>query len=249
MPLKTSIILSQVQSESTEEVSNGMSGYRLDLEVVSATNIDTKIFILQREVLSLGVLAEDEDEDDPYEDTFYSVASVPQMESVPEAVTDDVQFYRVGSVSLVFASVEELQAGLDSILGLITLLQEANDRVINLLPARRIGFPAESIARFWGYTTETTITDEILLAGLSDVIYDAQVDVLISGIPGPRYLYLALPASLAAVVTIKVSGGSVSFVSVTRDVETVAECSVSYKIYRTASTVAAGSALLESLTA
>lgn len=243
MPLKTTIILSETQGTSVEQVSNGMSGYRLDLSVDLAVNIDPKIFILHREVLSLGVLGEEETE--PFEDTFYSVASVPMMESVPEAPTSDVPFYRVDGISLVFSSLEDLGAGKKSILELVELLQEANDGVINVRPSTKLAFPSQSLSRFWGYTTETTITDEILLAGFSDTLYQVPLSSSITGIPAARYFYFAMPASLGSIEDMKINGTAVPWGYVTRSVETVAGCSVSYIIYRTQNTIDVRAALLE----
>ena len=243
MPLKTTIIISETQSSSVEQISNGMSGYRLDMSVDSAVNISSKIFIMQREVLSIGVLGEGEDE--PFEDTLYSVASVPEMESVPEAPTSDVPFYRVSSISLVFGSLEDLNKGRNSILELIGLLQRANDGVINLLPGTKLSFPPQAIARFWGYTTETTITDEILLEGNFDTLYQIPLYTPTLSLPGPRYLYFAMPASLGEIGSMKVNGSVVAFNSVTRSVVTIGGCSVSYVIYVTQGTIGAGNVALE----
>jgi hypothetical protein len=242
MSLKTTIILSETQSTSVEQVSNGMSGYRLDLSVDTAVNIDPKIFILHREVLSLGVLG---DGDDPYEDTFYSVASVPMMESVPEAPTTDIPFYRVSSVSLVFSNLEDLNAGRESILGLVEILQEANDGVINVLPSTKLAFPPQSLSRFWGYTAETTITDEILLAGFSDTLYQVPLSVTITSIPAARYFYFAMPASLGSIQAMNINGTAAAQASVSRSVQTVNGCSVPYIIYKTQSTIDVRTALLE----
>lgn len=243
MSLKTSIVLSKTESNSVEVLSSGMAGFRVDIAVVNAANIDTKIFIMQRDVLTLGSAAEG-DPTPPYEDTFYSVASVGQMELVPEAPTDECPFYRVSSISLVFEAVEDLQAGVAAILELVSKLQDANDLAINMQSALILGFPQESVARFWGITTETTVSDEILLTGSQDYEYAVALDKVITNSSGPRYVYFAYPATLDDITTFQIGGVDVAVTPVTRDVETVADLLVSYKIYRTDDLIDPGSLLI-----
>lgn len=239
---QTVIILSKTQSASIEEISPGMSGYRVDLEVVQATNIDPKIFIFHREVLSLGAIPES---GEPYEDTFYSVASVPELESLPEAPTTPAPFYRKNSVSLVFSSISDLNEGVVTILDMIERLKAANDLTTNLGVSELIGFPPTALSRFWGITTETSITDEILLAGSSDLLYSIPLGASIANTAGPRYVYFAIPASLEAITEFRIGGDLVDTVLQTRDVETVGGTLVSYRIYRTEDAVPTGTIVLE----
>jgi len=94
-------------------------GYRLDLAVTSATGISPKVFIMQREV--------DTAQAPNFTDTFYSVASVEQMESVPDASSPTTPFYRSDSISLMFATLEELEFALQAILTTLSILKRAND--------------------------------------------------------------------------------------------------------------------------
>lgn len=243
MPLQTVIIISQSKSDTLEQIGLGMSGYRVDLAVTVASNIDPKIFIMQREVLSLG--SQSVNDETPYEDTFFSVASPAYMESIPEAATSQCPFYRVSSISLVFESLEEMERGLAAILQLTESLRVANDRVINLVQNETLVFPPEALARFWGLSTQTTITDEILLDGPSDTSLSKIFEKVVPNPSGPRYLYLAYPASLGAVSSVRVNSGTVACTLVTRDVTTIGSLTVSYNIYRTNSTIAEASLILE----
>jgi hypothetical protein len=103
-----------------------MGGYRVDITITAATNISPKIFVFQREVAAPA-------NPDTYLDTFYTVASVEQMASVPEVQVPSESFYRSDSISLVFATAEELNHYADKIIKMISVLKKANDLAINML--------------------------------------------------------------------------------------------------------------------
>ena len=124
--LTTTIQISRSDSQSTVSKPVMMGGYRVDLAVTAATHISPKIFIFQREVAAPPTT-------DTFLDTFYSVASVEQMASVPEVQVLSESFYRSDSVSLVFATMEEVNHYTDKIMKMILSLKKANDLVINML--------------------------------------------------------------------------------------------------------------------
>jgi hypothetical protein len=124
-------------------------------------------------------------------------------------------------------------------------LRLANDRVINLVDEAVVAFPPESMARFWGLSEETTISDEILLEGSYDTEHSRVFDKVIPNSAGPRYIYFAYPADLDEVESVKVNGTDKAVTLVSREVETVDECDVDYHVYRTTSTVTGTSFILE----
>ena len=243
MPLKTVIIVSQSKSDTLEQLNAGVTGYQVQLEVTVASNIDPKIFIMRREVLSLGV--QSEEDESPYEDTFFSVASPAYMESIPEVPTSDCPFYRLSSIALVFESLEEMERGLAAIMQLIESLRLANDRVINLVENETLVFPPEALARFWGLSAETTITDEILLAGPSDAGMSIIFEKVVPNGSGPRYLYFAHPESFGEISTVRINNNIVACTSATRNVVTIGTLAVSYIVYRTTATLTGNSFILE----
>jgi len=132
--LTTTIQYSRSDSQSTVSKPVMMGGYRVDLAITAATNISPKIFVFQREVAAPA-------NPNTYLDTFYSVASVEDMAGVPEVPVLSASFYRSDSVSLVFASMEELNHYTDKIIKMISVLKKANDLAINMLPPATAPIP------------------------------------------------------------------------------------------------------------
>ena len=110
--MSTILVIKKTESPDVVSAGNQMSGYQVQLEVTDSAGINPKIFIMQREVISAG-------DGGVYEDQFYSVASVAQLESVPEAPTSNLPFYRVSSVSLIFGTIEDREKYTSTILAMI----------------------------------------------------------------------------------------------------------------------------------
>lgn len=234
---QTVLVVSKSESSSVVEAGNGMSGFKVDLVVTDYIGISPKIFIMQREVLSAS-------NGGTYEDQFYSVASVAQLESVPEVISDGA-FYRVSSISLIFKTLEELRLYTDKILSLIDKLRIANDLATTMTGAVSIGFPAtEATPRFWGFSADTTTTDEELLAGYSDNNYHKVLSETVANATTAKYLYFAIREPIGEITSLQVDGVVQTVVLVTRNVQITANLLVSYRIYRTSSTISPGGSIL-----
>lgn len=235
--MPTVLIISKQETDETSVNGQDLLGYRVDITVDVAASISDKIFVMQREVISGG----DEGE---YEDQFYSVASVPQLESVPENPTESIPFYRTNSISLIFATPEDRDTYTDLILSMVEKLRIANDISNTMIPSTVIGYPPKAVARFWGVTQETTISDEILLAGTWDSVYSKELSKTIVTPAELTYAYIAVRDSLGAITEISVNGNPVTTVLVSRNVEVVDGTEIAYRIYRTENTVPQSSTIL-----
>ena len=224
--MKTTLLYTVSKSNSVETLSTGMSGYRLDLAVTEVLNIDSNIFILQREV-PVG-------NQETYQDTFYSVASVPQMASLPTGWSSmDQPFYRVSSISLVFRSVEEMERDLSFIEILIAKLVNANDLILAMLPPQKIALPQLALARFWGLSTDTTITDGQLQAAQWDPVYSNLSSVTVPNPDGARHIFFACRSDLGPINNLVVNGISQAFTLTTRAYTNPDGYTASYDIYVT----------------
>lgn len=224
----TVLVVSKQESNSVESIGNNLSGYRVTITVEEALNINPKIFIMQREVITPGNSGE-------YEDQFYSVASVAQIEAIPEAASANHPFYRTDSISLVFETVEDLRKYTDIILGMIDKLRKANDLAINMQASTLVGFPAQALARYWGLATTDTITDEILLAGPSDNVFSKEITKTITNSAGPRHLYVAIRSDLGALDHLYVNGSDTASTLTERTVTDANGYAAAYRIYCTGS--------------
>lgn len=236
--MKTTIVYRKTESDSLERPGNGLSGYRVDLEITEVLNITDAIFIMQREVPN-------PDLPDTYEDTFYSVASVAQLESVGTVPSLDNPFYRVNAISLVFPNPEELKLYTDRIILLIGKLQKANDALINMQDPTTGAFPSDTLARYWGLVSAAAVTDEDLEAGSVDYVYDKILSKTLQNDGGPRYVYVALRADLSAITALKINAATIATTLVTRAVVNANGYSASYNIYRTNTTTSASTIILE----
>jgi hypothetical protein len=91
-----------------EEKQHGLFSYGLLVEVLSATDMTDKIFVIQRGVAS----ATDTEVNDPGElDTFQWIASPLELDQYPEGAPDlqnQIPYYRTNSVRFSFRSMDEL---------------------------------------------------------------------------------------------------------------------------------------------
>lgn len=235
--MSTILVIKKTESPGLVPAGNQMSGYQVQLEVTDSAGINPKIFIMQREVISAG-------DGGVYEDQFYSVASVAQLESVPEAPTDELPFYRVSSISLIFATLEDRVKYTSSILAMIEKLRVANDLATNMVEEIEIGFPSTSIPRFWGFTEDNQVTEEELLASASDNVSSKEFSKVLENLDSDKYFYFAIRSSLGVVETISVNGDSEPFATALMAPEIATGLSPSYSIYRTTQKVGQSSSIL-----
>lgn len=234
--MKTTIIYTKTESSSVEAVANGMAGYRVTFHVTEGDNIDTRIFIFQREVAT--------NDDAAFTDTFYSVASVSQLESVPTAPTGDIPFYRASTVSLVFPNLADFRKYTDHLVALIDKLREANDIVINMLASETSATPDNTLARYWGLVSVGSVSDDDLAAKSVDYVFSQVADKTLANDAGPRYVYFAIRSDLPDVTVFKINTVDAPVVLDTRSVTNTNGYAHSYKIYRTTGTFAASTIVL-----
>ena len=234
--MKTVLVIKKEITSGTVPAGNGMSGYRLDLEVVNASEITPKIFVMQREVLSSG-------SPDEYEDQFYTVASVPQLESVPESPSTEVPFYRTSSISLIFSTVEGRDTYTQKILALIEKLRAANDVIINLDSPVEVAFPPEAISRFWGFSVDTSIPPSEILAASSDAESSKVFSKVLENLSS-AYFFFAIRSTLGDIEAIHIQGILQTFVASTVSIEVLDGFSTEYRLFRTSNQIAPSSSLL-----
>lgn len=235
--MSTILVIKKTESPDVVSAGNQMSGYQVQLEVTDSAGINPKIFIMQREVISAG-------DGGVYEDQFYSVASVAQLESVPEAPTSNLPFYRVSSVSLIFGTIEDREKYTSTILAMIEKLRVANDLAINLSAEVEIGFPSTAIPRFWGFSEDNLVPVEELLAGPSDNVSSKEFSKVLENLDSDKYFYFATRSSLGEIETILVNGVSKAFATGSVAVEIQNGFSPSYFVYRTTQKVGQSSSIL-----
>lgn len=228
MPLFTTIVLSKTVSDSVTNPAPRPSGYRLDLSVSEAVNIINKIFVMQREIQSPSST--------DYENTFYSVASVADLEELPLVPTTGRPFYLTNSISLIFRTMNELQQYAAEIENLVQLLAKDNDLVINSGDPTMLGFPrGHTLMRYYGLLQTTTATDENLRSMRQDEEYNRDLDVEFTS-DAPHYIYFAYRNELGAPTEFRVDGVDEVPVLVTRNVISDRGYSHSYRIYRSTNT-------------
>ena len=91
---------------SKQERDTGVFAYLLRVEVSHATDMTDKIFVFQRNVMSLDAEA------NRLSDQFMSIADPVDLEEFPEDAPDldnQMPYYRKNSVDLVFRSMVELE--------------------------------------------------------------------------------------------------------------------------------------------
>jgi hypothetical protein len=234
--MKTAIVINKSLSPDTVDAGNGMLGYQVQLDVVSASGITPKIFIMQREVLSAGSPSE-------YEDQFYSVASVPQLESVPESPSDSLPFYRTNSITLIFPKLEDRTKYVGTILGLVEKLRAANDILLDTVVSEEVGFPPQSISRFWGFSADTSIPPSEILAAHSDSVPSREFSKVLATELG-AYFFFAIRQTLGDIEAIRVQGNPATFVASTVTLQVLDGFSATYRLFRTSSQISPSDSIL-----
>jgi len=222
--LKTTIVWNIQQSASTTQMPGGMSGFQWSITVTEVSNITPNIFVLHREVVS----AQGPD----YADTFYSVASVADLENIPDAPSQACGFYRTNTISLIFRNLEELKEGSQAILLLVGRLIQANDLAINMLSPEQESSPASALYRYWGLSTDASTTDAEIQAFNNEFTTTRPVTKIFNTEGTPSYLYVCYRADLGT-GSFTLNSTTVAMTLVTRAFVNTDGHSALYNIYRT----------------
>ena len=155
---KTVLILKRDTSESFRKEDRSLSelaGYLLKVKVEVSHNIDANIFVMHRDVIS--------DYAQPSIDTFYSIASVGEMEWIPAGSPDDfsTNFFRISEIELMFESKKELELGWEKISKEVYALAEANDLSLETRTDLYATYPLDALYKYYGPTDSIPSVDEI----------------------------------------------------------------------------------------
>lgn len=125
---------------------NGMTGFLLKISVSINHNINKNIFVMQRDVDS-------QYSTDPI-DTFYSIASVGELEHIPILAPDpnSTNFFRTDNIELMFESPKELENAWTKISSEVFSLAEDNDASINTSMDVFASYPIDAINLLFGTT-------------------------------------------------------------------------------------------------
>lgn len=166
--MNTVIILKRETSKSYQDAltsetgiyktTSGMTGFLLKINVQVHHNIDENIFVMQRDLDS-------QYSQDPV-DTFYSIASVGELEHIPADApdADSTNFFRTDSIELMFESPKELETAWAKISSEVFSLAEDNDASINTSMDVFASYPTDAINFFFGPVKNATpVESDILL--------------------------------------------------------------------------------------
>lgn len=231
---KTVLRLKRETSESLKRdkyAVGGYAGYLLKVTVDSAFNIVPEIFVMQRDVYS-PYAAE-------YTDTFYSIASVGELEFLPTnaPTADSTNFYRVSSVELMFETMLDLETAWNSISGEVLLLAEANDLSINASPDVVAIYPSDAFPRYHGPSFASPTESEIKLL-FSDNIYSQSFDST-TEFPSGKYFTFAYPSSIGT-GQLQVDGIDTPVILSVMNITTKYLQTVPYNVYTTEDTISSG---------
>jgi hypothetical protein len=199
--LKRETSLSLVSPPNT---ATAFEGFLLKIEVEKAYKISPKIFVMQRDVNS-GYIA------DGVLDSFFSVASVGELEWIPEdaPVKNGTNFYRTNSIELVFESREDLESGWKKIKADVYALAKANDVTFEVAEELLFPFPEDSLPMYYG-------TSHLSLSGLSAIqslsknpVYTSEYQFSFVA-EVATYVYFAVHRSLGQELNVRVNGSITS---------------------------------------
>lgn len=207
--------------------------WRVAINIIEATGINKKIFVYKKGTPTTSGGA--------FSDYFYSVASLYEIESLPEDAASSGAFYRSSSVDLVFQSSEEASAALAEIESLIEAVRLAAS--VDQSSPVYAWSPAGSVLKYYGVLAGTSATDEQLLSLSAEEGVSKDISKNISSqILG--YVYFAYRQLSGSIASFKVNGNEVPTTLVTRNVVNSAGHSAVYNIYRT-NTTFTGNIILE----
>ena len=121
---------------SRQEKVDAVQAYILKVEVLEATDMTKNIFVFQRRVKSVM-----DSEANALGDMFVSIASPVSIEEFPEDIADpanDMPYYRLAAVTLLFRSMAELEETKD-------LIDLDIQKLVDSLKAEAIIIPMEDV--------------------------------------------------------------------------------------------------------
>lgn len=169
---RTVIRLRRETSESLYSKNNsGLVGYLMKIFVDNYHNIDSNIFVMQRDIG--GQYSQDA------LDVFYSVASVGELEFLPINQPNELytNFYRTNYIELMFETRQELESAWNSISSEVRALVEANDISINTSLDVVASYPNDAFLRYYGTSAVATPTEQVIKSLNSDSIYSLSYSI------------------------------------------------------------------------
>lgn len=218
-----------------QKAAGGYAGYLLKVTVDSAHNIVPEIFVMQRDVYTPYA--------GEYTDTFYSIASVAELEFLPAGAPtpDSTNFYRTSVIELMFESLNELEGAWSTISGEVLLLAEANDLSINVIPDLVAIYPEDAFLRYYGTSDASPTVGEIQLLQ-NDNVYSAKLSVSLD-FAGSSHFVFAYPSSVGT-GALELDGIATDVTLSTANMVTKYGQTVPYNIYVTDGPVADGAHLV-----
>ena len=200
------------------------AGYLLKITVESAHNIYPEIFVMQRDVYTPY--------SGEYTDTFYSIASVAELEFLPVGAPtpESTNFYRTSTVELMFETPIELEESWQKISAEVLYLAEANDLSINLESDIIATYPLDAFLRYYGPSVETPVSDDIKLLS-QDSVYSLALNKEFEFNDNKHFTF-AYPAQLG-VGYLSVDGAACGTSSSDLNITTQYNQIVPYKVYTT----------------
>jgi len=136
---------------------SAMTGFLLKINVSINHNIDENIFVMQRDLdseYSVGPI-----------DTFYSIASVGELEHIPIGApnVNSTNFFRTDNIELMFESPKDLEMAWAKISSEVFSLAEQNDASINTSSDVFASYPVDAINLFFGTVKQTTVDESDIL--------------------------------------------------------------------------------------
>jgi hypothetical protein len=195
------------------------------MQVIEATGVGKKIFVYKKgsPTSSGGAFA----------DFFYSIASLYEMETLPEDASGPGAFYRTDSIELVFRDLEEAESSITYIELLIEALTVAAS--VKTSSPIYVGSPNGTLLKYYGVLASASASDsEILSLSYEDGVSSTINKIFSSGISG--YVYFAYRSLSGPVSSFKVNGSVVPTTMVSRNIVNSSGHSAAYNIYRTNNT-------------
>lgn len=187
--MQKTVLIIKRETSNSNRIDSGkllqLAGFLLKVSVDVAHNIDRNIFVMQRDVSSSYSQNE--------LDTFYSVASVGELEWIPANHPDPsgTSFFRTDTIELMFESKKELEDSWRKISSEVFSLAESNDLSINIEPDLIASYPSDAISLYYGVTNSTPSATEI--SGLTNLPTPIQDLKHIDTFDGDSYFTVAIP--------------------------------------------------------
>jgi hypothetical protein len=227
---KTFILLKRETSLSLGTSANtptAFEGFLLKVTVDTVNDITDKIFVMQRDVASNYV--------DGVLDTFYSIASVAELELLPEDAPeeDGTNFFRTNSIELIFETPEELEEAWKKIRYDVSALSIANDSSLTIDQTIYQPYPADSILKYFGVNENvlpngTNVKSSLYSSGefLAETVFS-------SSITTDSYVYVVLHESFGTDREIEVNGINQPTTITSTTIDSEYGVTLNYNIFRT----------------